>query len=462
MHCSGALIASLAVALLTPAAASADPPWSPAATLAGARGGETSVVFTPAGHGVFAGSVARSIEPGTVLASVTPDGRLGRPQDVEVFAGRLAAYGADHVVLAGMRPALTAAAVQRAPIEVATGTPARGVGKPRALAGTAGQRLMAVAGSRSGTVALVTGTVAGHRRRFVWMGHGATIKRVLTITVGQRAQSAAVAVGAHGDVLVAWEDEHQIFSRQIDGSGHAGPTRRLGTGVQSAIQCRYDDGGRQEVAWESQRVGEGDAFSPATVWYTSAGRGRRFSKASVLGRADITGTGRYVQAPGVRLVGSGPDSSIVAFTVYDGTRFRVRVADTVAGRVQRAQTVSPADEDAVLADLAYARAGGTLVLWLSGTRGTDPSGPQRVFASTRPSGQATFTGPEAVTEPVDTSSPTARNATTVATAPSGAVDPQTGSAVAGFGFLAPRVAISARPPRSSSYVSLRQFHSRSQ
>jgi len=92
----------------------------------------------------------------------------------------------------------------------------------------------------------------------------------------------------------------------------------------------------------------------------------------------------------VRLVGSGSDSSVLAFTVYDGTNFRVQQANAVGGRVQTLATISLAGLDAVLGDLAYARAGGTLVLWRSGTRGADAVGPQRVFASFRRAGSAAF------------------------------------------------------------------------
>jgi hypothetical protein len=359
-----------------------------------------------------------------------------------VFAGRLAAYGSDHIALAGTRPASTGAEAAAAHVELATGTPAGGVGAPRALPGTAGQQLYALAGSASGMVALVTGTVTGRRERIVWIRRAGVVKRVLTIRVGDRARGAAVAVGSHGDVLVVWEDNHEIRSRHIGPTAHAGPVHRLGAGVQSAIQARYDDSGRQEIAWESQRVNEGDAASPATISYTSAARGHGFTAARVVGRDDLTGTGNYVSAPGVRLVGSGSDSSVLAFTAYDGAHFRVQVADVVAGRVQTPQTVSPDGEDAVLGDLAYARAGGTLVLWRSGTRGNDPSGPQRVFASTRGAGLPGFGAPEAVSEPIDPSSPATN---TVPSAPVGAVNPKTGTALAAFGYLTPRVAVSARP-----------------
>jgi hypothetical protein len=443
MHRSPLLVAALAAALV-PSTAWADAPWSAPATIPGASGYSAPVVFTGAGHGVVAAVGDPSpVERRTVLTAVSADGTLGPSRQVDLFPDRLAAYGRDHIALADTRPASTGAETAAAPVELATGTPAGGVGAPRALPGTAGQQLYALAGGAAGTVALVTGTITGRRERIVWIRRGGVVKRVLTIAVGDQARGAAVAVGSHGDVLVVWEDAHQIRSRHIGPTGHAGPVHRLGAGVQSAIEARYDDSGRQEVAWESQRVSEGDAATPATISYTSAAGGHGFAAARVVGRDDITGTGKYVSAPGVRLVGSGGDSSVLAFTAYDGAHFRVQVADVAAGRVGTPQTVSPDGEDAVLGDLAYARAGGTLVLWRSGTRGADASGPQRVFASTRGAGLPGFGAPEAVSEPVDSSSPATN---TIPYASFGAVDPMTGAALAAFGYLTPRVAVSARSP----------------
>jgi len=175
----------------------------------------------------------------------------------------------------------------------------------------------------------------------------------------------------------------------------------------------------------------------ATISYTSAAGGHGFTKPVVVGTDSPVGAGRYVAAPGVRLVGSGTDSSVLALTLYDGAHFRVGVANAAAGRVQTPEIVSPDGEDAVLGDLGYARAGGTLVLWRSGTAGHDAVGPQRVFASWRPAGQAGFGAPEAVSDPADT----------IPESPFGAVDPKTGAAVAVYASLSSRVTISARPAR---------------
>ena len=186
----------------------------------------------------------------------------------------------------------------------------------------------------------------------------------------------------------------------------------------------------------SQRVSEGDGGN-ATISYTSAARGHGFTKAVVVGADSPTGTGRYVAAPGVRLVESGTDSSVLALTVYDGTHFRAAVANVAGGQVQTPQMVSPEGEDDVLADLGYARAGGTLVLWRSNTAGHDPNGPQRLHASVRPSGALAFGAPELVSDPAQTVPETAY----------GAVDPKTGVALAAFGYLNPQVVVSERTVR---------------
>jgi len=441
--------ALIALAVAAPAAR-ADAPWSAPAPIPSAFGAPGAVVFTPAGHGAITASgpgSATVVERGTQVTPLSADGTLGAARTVPVFAGRLVTYGTDGLALVGQRPSQTGAEAARAPVLVATGTPAGGLGTPKALAGTTGQQVVAVAGSARGTIAVVTGTATGRRERIVWAGRGgSTLRRVATIRVGASGQTAAVAVGSHGDLLVAYQDGHAVFSRHVGPTGHVAAAHRLGTAYQATLQVRYDDSGRQEVAWMSQRVSEGDALTGAIITYTSAAKNHNFTRAVVVGRDDITGTGRYVQQPGVRLVGSGSDSSVLATTVYSGGHYRVQVANVVAGTVQPPATMpAPEGDDAVLGDLAYARAGGTVVLWLSGTRGADPSGPQRVFAAVRPGGAADFGPAEAVSPAVDPTTPEARNATSVPYPPVAAVDPVSGAAVAAWSSLSQTPLVAVRP-----------------
>lgn len=442
MHLRRTLVLATLLIAAAPAVAHADAPWTAPATVPGASGYATPIAVTPAGHAELATTDATSANgQRTLLTPLGTDGTLGTGRQVAVVAGRLAAYGRDHLLVAGTTPAVTAAQAARARVLVVTLTPGGAASTPRALPGTTRQQLLAVAGGPDGTAALVTGTVTGPRERVVWIRRGGVTRRALTIRVGQRARGAAVAVGAKGDVLVVYEDDHQVFSRHLGPTGRAAAAHRLGAGVQSLLQARITESGRQEVAWSTQRVDEGDATSPAVVSYASAARGHGFTRAQVVGGSPVTGTGRYVAAPGVRLVGSGSDSSVLALTTYDGAHFRTAVASAVAGRVGSPELVSPEGEDDVLGDLAYARAGGTLVLWRTATRGSDPNGHQRVVARVRPAGAAAF-GPAEAVSPAATA---ADDGTNVPYAPAAAVDPVTGRSLAGFGELGGHVAVTARP-----------------
>ena len=427
-----ALAVVVAVAAALPAGASADAPWSAATPVDGVAATTTLLTTQLGGRILVGASSSRSLASPTVVARVQADGSTARRQTLAIAYAKAATFRRAGVVVAGSRPARTAQAAATAPVLVALGSVRgiHGVGTPRALPGSGGQWVSAVAGNpASGTVAVVTASMfgGGVPSRVLWVRRGGTVfRRALTFRPQTNARDAAVAVGAHGDVLVVWQGHRAVFARHIGATGRVGALHRLGAGDQSALQARIDDDGRLEVAWQSQRVAEGFAATPATVSYTSAPRGGRFTPARVLGGSARTGTGRYVMRPGVRLVGTGPDASVLAWTAYDGTRFRVQVADVTAGTVGTPQTVSPADDDAVLGDLASSPAGGQLVLWLTGTCGADPCGVQRVGAAVRRAGATAFGAPELVSEPVGPPGPAAA-ATSVPFAPSAAVDARVGA-----------------------------------
>jgi hypothetical protein len=442
-----AVLAASAAAV--PAVALADPPWR--APLPVDPVSSTTTLLTPQTGGpiLVGASSSRSLASPTVVARVQADGSTARRQTLAIAYAKAATFGRAGIVVAGSRPALTSDAAAKAPVVVALGS-ARGihaVGTSRALPGSRGQAVSSVGGNpASGTVAVVTASMYGRGAptRTVWLYRGGRLRRALTFSAGTNARDTAVAVGARGDVLVAWQARRAIYARHLGPSGHAGAAHRLGSGAQSALQARLDDDGRLEVAWQSQRVSEGDAETPATVSYTSAPRGGRFAPARVVGGSSLTGTGRYVMRPGVRLVRTGPNASVLAWTEYDGTRFRVHVADITTGTVGTPQTVSPADDDAVLADLASSPAGGQLVLWLTGTRGAEASGPQRVAAAVRTPGAAAFGSPELVSEPVGPPGRAAA-ATSVPFAPSAAVDSQVGARFAAWTTLDQHTKVAVRP-----------------
>jgi len=438
----------VAAAAAAPATASADVPWGASVPLDGISSATALLTTGIGGHVLVGTSSARSLASPTVVARVQRSGATTHVQSLDLAYARAATFRRAGVVVAGSRPGVTTRAAERAPVLVALGS-IRGIhdlGAPRALAGTQGEWVLAVAGNPAGgTIALVTGSMyrTGRPRSTLWVRRGATFRRVLTIQTGIRSPETAVAVGSRGDVLVAWQGDRAVYARHIGSHGGVGARHRLGTGVQSALQARVDDDDRLEVAWESQRVGEGDAVTPAVVSYTSAAAGRSFARARTVGGSSLTGTGRYVMRPGVRLVATGPSRSLLAWTQYDGARFRVQVADVAAGRVSTPQTVSPPAEDCVLGDVASAPAAGDLVLWLTNTRGNDATGLQRVAAAVRRPGAAAFGAPELVSEAV-APGPGA-TAMTVPTAPHAAVDPRDGGDLAVWTTLDQHTMVAGRP-----------------
>ena len=427
-----------AAAACLPATASADAPWSAPRPLGGS-GGVDTLLTTQIGGRVLVTGASDTRAP-TAVTKLAADGTARGRQALPVAYPRAARFGRAGVVLAGSRPTalVRGGDPARAPVVVSVGSvrPIHGLGAPQALPGTRGEWVDAVGGrpgSLAGTVAVVTSTMygRGQRTRSVWLGRNGRFRRALRFRLGTYARGAAVAVGPEGEVLVAWQTRTAILARQLDRKGRPGPVRRLGAGRQSSLQARIADDGRREVAWQSQRVSEGDALTPSRVLYTSAPAGGRFAPARQVGGSSVTGTGRYV-AGTVRLLGTGPSTSVLGWTQFDGARFRVQVADVARGVVAPPQTVSPADDDAILGDLAVSAAGARLVLWLTNTRGADGSGPQRVAAAVQPPGAAAFGPPELVSEPVEPQGSPGFAGTIVPFVPFAAFDERGGTAGRAF------------------------------
>jgi hypothetical protein len=382
----------LAAFAALPASAAAAAPWSPPRPAAGVTGVDGLLTTAGGARVLFGVSPTRSL---AVLAALGEDGTETGRQQLTIEHARATTSG-ERIVVAGSRPAATARAAERAPVLVASGL-AGAVGAPRALPGTRGRWVSSLAGNGR-TVALVTANMyyRGVNERTLWIRRGGGFRRALTVRPGPSARDTAVAVGPRGDVLLVWHERRAIRALHVSRTGRAGRIQRIGTGVQSALQANLASG-RMEVAWMSQRVGEGDAHTPARIAYVSAPRGGRFGRPRIVGRSSLLGTGRYVKRPGVRLLPAGGDRSLLAWTYYDGERFRVRVADVGAGAVGTSQTVSAPNDDAVLGDLAVSRQG-ALVAWLTGTRGNDPSGAQLVAAAFRAPGATAFGAPEVVSD----------------------------------------------------------------
>jgi hypothetical protein len=432
-----ALLLTSIILVAAPATALAAAPWSAPATVPGAIGQPTPVVVTPSGAAALLAGISRdapgSTQTPSELMPLSPDGQSGTPQPVSVAAGQLATYANGHIAVAGST--LHDGTIDdHSHVAVALGTPGS-LGSARGLSGSTGQRVFGLAGNLRGDVAVLTGNANSVRTLYLRRA-GSTVFRVaLKIPVSRdRARDATVALGPKGDVLVVWEDNHVIFARHLGPTSHAGAVHRIGDGVQSGLQAAIDDKGRLEVAWKTQRVTEGESDATATIRFATAAPGHGFGSQRTIESIDA---GRFVGAPGVRLVAEGNGRSLVAWTGFDGAHFVVRAADFVDGHRATPEILSPTGVDAVLGDAAARADGEATVAWRSGVLGADPApgANPTVFASHRAAGQTAFGPPEQV-------STTGEN---VAFAPFVAVDPVSGGSFVAYSPLSAGTDVSARP-----------------
>jgi hypothetical protein len=203
-----------------------------------------------------------------------------------------------------------------------------------------------------------------------------------------RIRSVAVAVGPRGDVLVAWDARGTIQARYRSPSASGfQPIETISSDPTffARIEAAVTDGGRCYLAWSAKFRSEGGSTGPVFNEVAVRPSGHRFRAAQLLEREpDSREQGL------VALALTGTRDASVAWTGFDGSNARVRVAPTdPSARFGAPQDVSPAGRDGVVSDLAAA--GGTrLVAWDNG--GFDAN---QVFSALAPPG-APFGAAEAV------------------------------------------------------------------
>ena len=431
-------------ALAVPATAMADPPWTAPAAGPGAAQLATPLAITSAGRGVALAAANRSPQaPAGAASELVPlglDGRInGTIRGLRIAAAQLATYATNRTVIAGSTLDARGTISDRSHVQVALGSAGGNPGTLRGITGSTGEHVFALASDHAGDIAVVTGNTR-RRRVLIRRPGSSTFRLALTIAVSSRARGATVAVGPKGDVLVMWEDNHQIFTRHLGPTGHPGTRFHVGDGVQSRLQAAIDKSGREMVAWASQRVSEGESASPAEVFFATAAPGRGFGSARHVESAGATGAGRFVSDPAVRLVvGSDTTTTVLAWTGFDGTHFVARAAPVSGGHIGARQVVSDPARNGVLGDLAVGTGGSAVVLWRAGVAGADADGsPAGVLAAVRPSAGAPFGASEPIT-PAGQDTPVA---------PSVATGPTAGGALALLPTLTPAAAlqVAARAP----------------
>jgi hypothetical protein len=430
--CAAALSASVSVA-------AADPPWSVPAVVPGVGNGPAAV--TARGHVAALTTANRAQAPNTASDLLRLDPTTGGVRSttpVDLADTAIAAYANDAIAVAGSSIGPSGTVDDQSRVRAGTTSATSGTPALKTLSGTQSQNVTALVGNTRGDLALST---RGLRSRLIFLRRkgSSTFSRVLTINVSNTARDVTVALSPDGQLLVVWEDRHEVFARHRGTSGTWGAVHTLGPGVQSNLQAAMDTTGRMLVAWKSQRVNEGEASDPAVISFITAAPGHGFGTRRTIETAGPAGQSRFVGPPGVRLVVTDRDQALLAWTGFDGSHFVVRAAPIDAGHVRTRQQLSPVGLDAALGDLATTGDDGeALALWRSNVEGADPVPGQqpRLFGNVRAVGATTFAAPEAI----------GGDTREVLSPPSAVVDPVSGAAVALFtDFLATQPLVSVRP-----------------
>jgi hypothetical protein len=431
------------IAAVAAAPALADPPWSAPTPVPGVANGPAAA--TPSGNVLAFTDANRTQPPGTasqLLRIGAADGAVRSSVGVDLASTAIAPYASDHVAVAGTSIGSSGTIDSGSRVRVGTVSGASGAPALRTLSGTQSQNVTALVGNTRGDVALST---RGGQTRVIWLKKrgSSTFAKVLTIRVSSTARDVTVALSPDGQLLVVWEDKHEVFARHRGARGTWGSAHRLGPGIQSDLQAAMDATGRMLVAWKSQRVSEGQSNAPAVVSFITAAPGHGFGSRRTIETVGQLGAGRFVASPGVRLAVTTRDQALLAWTGFDGAHFVVRAAPVSTGHVGARQTLSPAGTDAVLGDAAVASDGRGLVLWRSSVAGADPVPGQqpRVFGNVRGAGATTFGAPEAISDGTQA----------VLNQPTAVVDPQTRRPIALFTDFGTQTApaqplVSVRPP----------------
>lgn len=382
------------VALALPAAAAADPPWSPTQDLSTPHVFVDPVDVTASADGTALGwwswqdGTGQQAARGVSLASRPPGGAFGPERTAPAGTQDIQGYAQTRAI------ALTARLLGLSfptRVAVAFGTASGAFGSARRIVderSLGGVPKLAVNARGDAAVAYYRNLGGTNNRVMVSLRRaGGSFGAPFQVAHG-RIRSVAVAVGPRGDVLVAWDARGTIQTRYRSPSASGfQPIETISSDPTffAQIQAAVTDGGRCYLAWSAKFLSEGGSQGPVFDEVAVRPSGHRFRAAQRLERDGES----FAQRP-VALALTGDRDATVAWTGFDGANARVRVAATdPSARFGAPQDVSPAGRDGVVSDLAAA--GGTrLVVWDNGSFDAN-----QVFAAIAPPG-APFGGAEAV------------------------------------------------------------------
>ena len=276
-------------------------------------------------------------------------------------------YGKSRVVLAGEQTILRRHASPLTRIRIWFGRTDGSFGPPRTIDTVQLLRTPAVAANDTGTVAVayVRMTRGRHRSAKLIIRRRKRFGRPRIVSRRGGVSAVTVAVGSGGEVAVAWARGSLIEAR-IWRRGHAlGPVVRVGrnpNGAVPTLHAAVAASGRVWIAWSSQTLSEGGDNGPFTLQVAlSSKRGLRFHRPKLLDRYER----RANDEATFGLALDGNDNGFVAWSSFDGSNFRARLAFADSdGRFIRHGTLSQPGYDAAVSDLATTRQiGEALVVW---------------------------------------------------------------------------------------------------
>jgi hypothetical protein len=377
MRLSSPRALGVAGSLLLAAVAAASPsqaaPWSAPATLCSPAlfVDNPFIGFGTSGEGLATWRYTIGIGPGSIsglrAAPRAATGQFGAERELPAAVVRHALYGRERMVAVSQRDEGTMRNL-RAAFGSASGRvgPAHTIDRFTSVPGFGNWPELAA--NDRGDVAVVYLQRVRGGRRAVTLAERRPGRRFagprIVARSGRGAFAVTVALGARGDLVVAWQRGRWVEARVRRHGGRLGPVQRLGPAIakDTRLHAAVAPNGAVWVAWDAQLTTEGGDNGPFTVRVAMRpASARTFRSARVLERNDH----RASDESRVDLALDPGGAAFVTWSGWDGAHARARLATLTAdGKLTNVRTLSQPGYDAVVRDVATGpRPGEALAVW---------------------------------------------------------------------------------------------------
>jgi hypothetical protein len=379
------VLAALAIALASAPVASAASPWSAPAQLGSCASSGTARAAFPRDkptHSTGRGAIVWSAAHGCASGAGTLIAPISASDDVPSTPHYALAPNGRRLMLSAP---LSVAPAPHGQLAIAgSGGSSGGGSLVQGTAGGAFSPLAALAGAaQPGTLATgYLGDVAALSPIADGRDNGGLELRVEryfahtlspTITLAGRGgtiEAPTVSVDFRTDAIVAWAQGGALYARDEPASDRpaaaiAQPTQRLASvGHATRVSLLISDDNRAIVAWADERAGQ------TSVYLDASGAGVRFAKPHLLERfVDPAGAAYPLSSPLLTRLSS--ESVMLAWTGAQDGHWVVRAAAIDLNGLRATSTISSAEHDALLSDLAPGPDGEAIALWREPRREAD-------------------------------------------------------------------------------------------